>query len=315
MKYDFVVIDFEIANNNFDSACSIGLIMVKDNVIVDNFYSLIKPEPLEFDPETIKVHKIHPNDVLNSPTFDVVWNQIQTYFDENIILAHNAQFDMNVLRHCLDKYNLTAPNFTYICTIPLSTKVCSGQGLSNKLSDRCEFLGISLSNHHNALCDAEATANLILKCIEIKKVKNFEAYCRRYPSLPIKDFYNLKVQKSFNPTRTRFKKIDIASIVPENCNTIPNYFSNKNIVFTGTLLTIDKKVAMQKVVNLGATLKSGVSKKVNILVVGLQDKKIVGEDGISSKERKALDINSKTPQIDILHEEEFIKKLTEVGGL
>lgn len=74
-------------------------------------------------------------------------------------------------------------------------------------------------------------------------------------------------------------------------------------------MTIDKKEAMQKVVDLGGTLKSGVSKLVHYVVVGVQDLSVVGPDGKSSKERKALELLEQEHEIKILSEKEFISLL------
>lgn len=314
MNYDFIAIDFEIATNMYNSACSIGLIAVKNNEIVDSYYSLIQPPDNKFNDDTIEVHGIIPKDTETAPKFIDVWNDIKFYFENNTILAHNASFDMNVLRNCLDTYNLIAPNFTYICTIPLSTRACRGEHIPTSLEERCKHFNVELSNHHNALSDAEAAANLIIACIKKKNRKSFESYINTFSSLPIKKFNDLKVQKEFKPRKNnkpKFSHIKISDFTP-NCEcTKENYFLNKNIVFTGDLELINKKTAMQQVVDLGAVLKSTMSKKVDLLIVGKQDKSIVGPDGMSSKQRKAKELITNGIDITILNETEFLKYLIE----
>lgn len=314
MNYDFITIDFEIATNMYNSACSVGLVAVKNNEIVDSYYSLIQPPNNEFNDTTIEVHGITPKDTEFAPKFVDVWNDIKFYFDNNVILAHNASFDMNVLRNCLDTYNLVAPNFTYICTIPFSTRACRGEHIPTSLEERCKHFNVELSNHHNALSDAEAAANLILACIKKKNRKSFTSYVNTFPSLPIKKFNDLKVQKEFKPrknNKNKFPHIKISDFTPNTQCTKENYFLNKNIVFTGELEIIDKKNAMQQVIDLGAVLKSGMSKKVDLLIVGKQDKSIVGPDGISSKQRKAYELINNGIDITILNEMEFLKYLIE----
>ena len=56
--HDFAAIDFEAANAELTSACSIGLVIVRNDEIVDRFYSLIKPVPNKYDFYTTKVHGI-----------------------------------------------------------------------------------------------------------------------------------------------------------------------------------------------------------------------------------------------------------------
>jgi DNA polymerase III subunit epsilon len=90
-----------------------------------------------------------------------------------------------------------------------------------------------------------------------------------------------------------------------------NPFFQKNIVFTGELSTLERKEAMQQVVNSGGIIKSGVSSKTDFLIVGTQDKSLVGESGLSTKERKAYELMNKGKTIKILTEEEFIQLLSQ----
>ena len=71
--------------------------------------------------------------------------------------------------------------------------------------------------------------------------------------------------------------------------------------------TIDRKAAMQKVVDLGGLVKSGVSGKTNYLVVGQQDKTLVGNDGLSTKEKKAYALIENGIDIKIIRETEFLR--------
>ena len=56
--HDFAAIDFEAANGELTSACSMGIVIVRNDEIVDTFYSLIKPVPNHYDFYTTKVHHI-----------------------------------------------------------------------------------------------------------------------------------------------------------------------------------------------------------------------------------------------------------------
>ena len=98
---NFIAMDFETANYQTHSACSLALVMVKNSQIVGEYYSLIKPET-EFFWKNNQIHGIHPEDVENAPKFPEVWQEIQHYYQENrLIVAHNAGFDTKVLAGCL----------------------------------------------------------------------------------------------------------------------------------------------------------------------------------------------------------------------
>ena len=96
---DFVALDFETANKFKNSACSFGGYYRKGRTNYQKAYSLIKPAFMSFDDECIEIHGIQPKDVIHEKTFDQLWNAIyENHLKGNIMVAHNAKFDMNVLR-------------------------------------------------------------------------------------------------------------------------------------------------------------------------------------------------------------------------
>ena len=65
---------------------------------------------MSFDDECIEIHGIQPKDVIHEKTFDQLWNAIyENHLKGNIMVAHNAKFDMNVLRATLDYYKIPWP--------------------------------------------------------------------------------------------------------------------------------------------------------------------------------------------------------------
>lgn len=158
---NFIAIDFETANHLPHSACSVALVMVQHGKIVGEYYSLIQPET-EFFWRNIQVHGIEPEDVHNAPKFPEVWRNIQTYFQENrLIVAHNAAFDMKVLAGCLDYYGLEQPHYLSLCTVKTSRKLFPTM-TNHRLDTVCANLNITLNNHHDALEDSRACAEILL---------------------------------------------------------------------------------------------------------------------------------------------------------
>lgn len=309
MSFNFVAIDFETANSNMNSACSIGLVEVCENVIVNEFYSLIQPPTLTFNERNIEITNITPDDVKNSPKFPAVWEEIKKYFNNsNIITAYNASFDMHVLKNCLTEYNLDVPNFEYICAMDISSKVCPNKNGQRSLKSRCEFLNVNLKDHHNSLCDAKACAEVIINTINIKN-SSFNNLFEFYGSLKINEFLNLNIEKNSSRTNDKkFNNVNIHDITPHvETFDFKHSFYNKNIVFTGELSSISRKDAMQKIVNLGGILKSGVSRTTNYIIIGKQDKSIVGKEGLSTKEKKALELIEKGYNIEIIDENKLLK--------
>lgn len=306
--YDFMTIDFETGNTEMDSACAVGIVAVKNGGIADTFYSLIFTD--KFSPENIAVHGITPEDVASSPHFSDLLPTITSYIDRSrLIFAHNAQFDMSVLEKSADK---PIPDFPFLDSI---NYVAAGHpGTPHSLKDCAAHFGIDLNMHHNALADAECCAKIILEAT--KPSASVYAYIQEHAEARIKAFSALHANVSMPKKKTKsgtlpsYVWLDEKSITADEAKNDPSHpFFGKNIVFTGDLEAMSRKDAVQSVVDIGAVVKTGVSKKVDYVVVGTQDLSIVGADGMSTKERKARLLVEEGENIEILNEQEFLEIL------
>lgn len=308
MKYDFIAIDFETANNNMNSACSLGIIAVTDLEIVSSEYFLIKPPTDHFRHENVDIHGITFEDVKNCGCFPEVYPSLRQYIDNaQYVLAHNAQFDMTVLHEALKTYQLEMPDFTYMDTISISSKMRSGCG--NSLVDCANYFNIPIANHHNALEDATVCAKIAIESVNRSRYKDFSTYIRSYSSIHKRQFCDLKSHKQMKGGR-RFNNVKISELTADApCTNTDNPFYGKNCVLTGELESFSRRDAMQKIINAGGIVKSGVSKRTDYLIVGKQDKALVGEDGLSTKEEKAYKLIQEGNPIKIISEDEFLELL------
>ena len=161
---NFTAMDFETANNRPESACSLALVMVRNNEIVDRFYTVINPQ-MPFDGRNIRIHGITAEDVKNAPTMAEVWPKIKKLYQPGMLVAaHNARFDCRVMEKSLARYNIPAPHYLAIDTdLP-----------NHKLDTVSEALNINLWHHHNALSDSEACAEILIeenKCVGDAPIK------------------------------------------------------------------------------------------------------------------------------------------------
>lgn len=309
---DFIAIDFETANTNNYSACSLGMVFVENTEIIDSRYYLIKPPSLNFNSSNIAIHGIKPEDVENAPQFPSIWAEIKDFFlSGSLIVAHNAQFDMSVLFSCLEHYSLTKPEFKYLDSYSITRSVITDSTI-NSLKECVDFFGLSLDRHHNALEDSMACARICTESIIRCKAHSLPELLETHPTINAKFFSELNPSLVFykGNISSRFNKIVISEIAATTEPTDENHpFYGKNIVLTGELLSLERKDAMQALVDVGAILKSGVSTKTDFLIVGQQDKSIVGDDGLSGKEEKAYALIEKGINIKILNEDEFLQML------
>ncbi|MBC5839880.1 3'-5' exonuclease [Flavobacterium sp. F-380] len=156
----FTAIDFETAIGHHP--CSVGIITVNNGVIVDEFVSLIKPPNNLYSPFTTKVHGIFPRDTVNAMTFAQVYPEIQKRLQNRIVVAHNESFDRNVLVKTMALNGLSYEYLNIAVKWECTLKIYKAKGFKpTKLSDCCTVMNIKL-NHHEALSDARACAQLFL---------------------------------------------------------------------------------------------------------------------------------------------------------
>ncbi len=177
MSEKLVAIDFETANEKLSSACSLGIAIIENNVLVKSIQWLIKPPEMYFRPFNTNLHGISEKIVEKKPEFYRLWPTIKKHLEGNIILAHNASFDTEVLRKLLDVYQLEYPELSYACTVILSRKVW--KGFENyKLSTVAENLNFTFK-HHNAKEDAMACANIVIEAAKKLKADNFKELLKK----------------------------------------------------------------------------------------------------------------------------------------
>ena len=160
---NFAAIDFETANNERSSVCSVGIVIVRDGKIVDKFYSLIKPEPEYYNYWCSQVHGLSLDDTMEAPVFPDVWAQIEPMIEGLPLVAHNKAFDESCLKAVFRVYQMDYPDYEFHCTCIASRKVWpEGPHNLDIIAARC---GYDLENHHHALADAEAYAAIALQIL------------------------------------------------------------------------------------------------------------------------------------------------------
>lgn len=152
---DFAAIDFETANNERSSVCSVGIVVVRGGEIVDTFYSLIQPEPNYYTYWCSKVHGLCSRDTDTAPIFPEVWAQIEPRIEGLPLVAHNKPFDESCLKAVFRLYQMDYPDYTFYDTLCASRRVFPHLA-DHRLPTVAAACGYNLSSHHCAMADAEA---------------------------------------------------------------------------------------------------------------------------------------------------------------
>jgi DNA polymerase III subunit epsilon len=159
----FTAIDFETARGDRNSICQVGLVRVEKGEITKRINLLVQPPQNYYWRSFIDIHGITPQKTFNAPTFDKIWFEIEPFIKKQHVVAHNISFDSGVLKHTLEYYGLKEPEYIKHCTCNIYFR--------RNLSDLCREFRIAL-NHHDALSDAMACAELFL--MHLRNLKEAE---------------------------------------------------------------------------------------------------------------------------------------------
>ena len=161
---DFAAIDFETANGERSSVCSVGVVIVRNGEIVDSFYSLIQPEPNYYTYWCQRVHGLCCDDTDNAPIFPDVWKKIEPMIAGLPLVAHNKPFDEGCLKAVFRTYQMDYPDYLFLDTLYASRRKLPHLP-NHQLHTVAAACGFMLENHHHALADAEACAYIAMKLL------------------------------------------------------------------------------------------------------------------------------------------------------
>lgn len=171
----YIAFDVETPNRYNNRISAIGITVIEDGEIVRSFYSLVNPE-VGFDYFNTQLTGIDEDAVADAPTFAELWDQIEPIMGSGILVAHNAPFDMSVLKKCLQAYGIGwQPTASYLCTVQMGRRLLPGR--SHGLDAMCDYYGICL-NHHQADSDSRACAEILLRYLQ--SGADVKPFIRRY---------------------------------------------------------------------------------------------------------------------------------------
>lgn len=162
MPLNFTAVDFETANSHRESACSIGLVKVADGVVVERASWFIRPgagfdEFLEWN---TRIHGIYASDVADARQWADQIDELVAFVGEDPLVAHNASFDMTVVKASSAASGVLIPDFAYACSLQIARRTYDLD--SYRLPVAANAAGFTDFAHHDALADAEACAAIVI---------------------------------------------------------------------------------------------------------------------------------------------------------
>jgi DNA polymerase-3 subunit epsilon len=181
-------VDFETLYSQRVSACSVGLVKYVDGIIVDRYYSLIRP-PFDYEGKCgfplTNIHGISKDDLYDQRTMQQILPELETFIGDLTLVAHNAPVERGCFRDTLAFYNLKS-NIKYetiIDTLKISKEVEQQLGIyetgegTHTIDAVCRRFALKDKKHHFALDDAEMAGNLIFAfkhALETGKIEPIE---------------------------------------------------------------------------------------------------------------------------------------------
>ena len=306
---NFTAIDFETANGFRGSACAIGAAKYRNGTLIETHYTLLQPPTGfdRFDPRNIAIHGITPADVATAPGFAEHFEDFYAFIDDDVVVAHNAGFDIGVIEAGLEVSKKPIPRLEFACTLTLSRKTY--HLASHALPSAAAEAGYVLHNHHNALEDAKAAAAIVVDAAKRLEADSLDALLeatgmqRRVlepravgENLSKPTRHALTMPGMFDANNGAVPAEQLPDLIrwpnegtnpPVNPDADPRHpLYGHHVVFTG-MLGISRQQAKNQAAAHGASTQSRVNAKTTMVIIG---------DGIRPEELTDVDNHPRLQQ-------------------
>ena len=274
--YRFVALDVETANRQHSSICQVGLAMVATNGDIETISILIDPEQ-GFEHFNVNLHGIDETTVKGAPSFAEVLQILRPLLERHVLVQH-SNFDKQAFKAASKFYGVPELRATWVDSVQIARKAwpeLKGNG-GHGLASLKTHLDLKFE-HHDAEEDARAAAEVVLLA-ETTTGEDFSELAK-----PRKQKYQTSIAIQGNQNGGLYGHV---------------------ACFTGQL-TMSRVEAATIAADAGITIKTGISKKVTLLVVGDQDISALAGNNKSSKHRRAEDLQREGHEIRIWGKQSF----------
>jgi len=300
---DYVAIDFETANAYRGSPCALGLVRVRDGSPVDEQRWLIRP-PAQvdyFDAFNIHLHGITPEMVQHAPRWSQVLPMLLDYIGDDVVVAHNAGFDIGVIRYACAVDGIPWPEMRFLCTLVLARRALRLG--SYRLPWVADALGVEFTNHHDPLADTLAVVAVVRGLAERQGVSDLD---RLAASL------NVVIGRMSAGSYAGSVRLGGGLLQPTvNTAADPDgHLYGRVVVITGTLFSMTRQIAWEEAARVGAMPEKNTTKRTNVLVVGdINPASLRPGSELTGKTRRAFELQADGQDIEVMAEDDFLQCL------
>lgn len=288
----YTVVDTETTglDPQADRLIEIAAIRVRAGKEVARFETLVKPG-CKLSKAIVDLTGITDGELTNAPEPQDALQQFIDFLKDDIIVAHNANFDVNFLYDSMQHCGMKPLENNFVDTMRLAK--CIRPDLSNyKLATLAKAYRIAQPKAHRALADCETTMAVLQKLDEDARQQKI-------------DF--TQIQKKGYSSRSR-----VAGIVAEPGKERPEHsFYGKHFAFTGELDSMTRLEAAQMIVNIGGLCTDRVTQKTNYLIAGKDEFYGDNSDCKTLNRQRAEELIGQGADLQILTEDAFLRMLAE----
>lgn len=215
----YVVFDIETTglSKEKEMITEIGAVKVADGKIIDRFSTFVNPQR-PISAEITKLTGITDDMVKDAPTIENVLPEFLKFCEDTVLVAHNASFDTGFIRIAAERAGLGELHHTIVDTLELARALLPELN-KHKLDIVCEHLGVTLNGHHRAVNDAEATAEVFIKFLDMlaeKKVFTLDEInvlaSRTVNYKKLRAYHAIILVKNYTGLRNLYELVSMAHI-------------------------------------------------------------------------------------------------------
>ena len=305
-----LIFDVETANEkNIGSICSAGWILLENDQVLDEGYSLINPH-CTFSGICTNIHGITPGDVADAPCFADYWEStLRSLMTTSLVVAHSANFDLSAIEQALYVAGVVDPGINYMDSLPVLRALVDAP--SYKLPDLAAEIQYEY-NAHNAGEDVHALYQVLCYVRDLCGYEDLAEMFLRSPAQIENTQTNTYIPHDIPDVRPR---IPVRSHCVEEVKAVDNCFCGKKFCITGDFPGYERSDVERMILEHGGRPMTGVSGKTDYLIVGTYIDPVTGMPTQTSKHRKALELIEQGGKIQILTIEYLIGMSREASPL
>ena len=271
--------------------------------MVDEQRWLIRPPARVdyFDDFNVGLHGITPEMVQNAPRWAEVLPSLTAYIGDDVVLAHNAGFDVGVIRYACAIDGIPWPGMRFLCSLVLARRALRLP--SYRLPFVTDSLGIPFTDHHDPLADTRAVVEVIRGLIQLQGVSDLEGLAS---SLSVSIG---RMSAGFYAGSVRIGGGLVKPATNEDADPDGHLFG-RVVVITGTLFSMQRQIAWEEAARVGAIPEMRPTKRTNVLVVGdINPASLRPGSEITGKARRAFELQAQGYDIEVMTEDDFVQCL------